>query len=257
MNNEYVLITGASSGIGKALAEEFAKHRSNLILVARRAERLEEVRNNLIASYGVNVLTFSIDLMLPDSPSKALAFCKENGLNIWCLINNAGIGAEGEFSTLDEDKQQSIIDLNISALMRMSYLFLQDMVQNRNGTIVNISSTTAFTPLAGEAVYAASKAFVLSFSQALYEENKRHGVTVCTICPGVTDTEFFTSAGFELNGFQTASPTEFAQFAYRAIMKKKPLAIHRFSNRLIALWARLFPRGFVRRISAQMYLKEK
>lgn len=256
MNDEYVLITGASSGIGKALAEEFARHNSNLILIARRVERLEEVRNNLTTLYGVNVLTFSIDLRLPDSPSKVFAFCKENGVNIRCLINNAGIGAEGEFSTIDYDKQQFIIDLNISALMRMSYLYLQDMVQNRNGTIVNISSTTAFTPLASEAVYAASKAFVLSFSQALYEENKRHGVTVCTICPGVTDTEFFATAGFELNGFESASPAEFAQFAYRAIMKKKPLVIHRFSNRLIALWARLFPRGVVRRFSAQMCSKE-
>lgn len=257
MNDEYVLITGASSGIGKALAEEFARHKSNLILVARRAERLEEVRNHLTVAYGVNVLAFSTDLRQPNSPEKVFAFCKENGISIRCLINNAGIGAEGEFSAIDFEKQQSIVDLNISALMNMSYLFLQDMVQNRNGTIVNISSTTAFTPLAGEAVYAASKAFVLSFSQALYEENKRHGVTVCTICPGVTDTEFFATAGFELNRFSSASPTEFAQFAYRAITKKKALAIHRFSNKLIALWARMFPSGLVRRVSAQICFKKE
>lgn len=252
MNNEYVLITGASSGIGKALAEEFAKHSANLVLVARRVDKLEEVKNRLTALYGIDVLTVPSDLTSKDSASRIYSFCKDNKLFISCLINNAGIGAEGEFSEIDYEKQQSIIDLNVSALMRMCHTFLPDMKNNNSGMIVNISSTTAFTPLASEAVYAASKAFVLSFSQALYEENRRYGITVCTICPGVTDTDFFSSAGFELNSFKAADPAEFAQFAYKAIQNKKPLAIHKISNNLIALWARLFPRGAVRRISAKM-----
>lgn len=252
MNNEYVLITGASSGIGKALAEEFAKNGTNLVLVARRIDKLEEVKKKLIALHGIDVLIVPSDLTSPDSARSVYLFCQENNLAISCLINNAGIGAEGEFSKIDYEKQQRIIDLNISSLMRMCHTFLPDMRRSHSGTIVNICSTTAFIPLASEAVYAASKAFVLSFSQAIHEENKKYGITVCTICPGVTDTDFFVSAGFKLNGFKGADPVDFAEFAYKAIQNKKTLSVHKMTNKLIVLWAKIFPINTVRRISAKI-----
>lgn len=249
--DEYILITGASSGIGKALAYEFAKHGSNVILVARRQDALEEISRDIISSCHVKAVVIAADLTQENCAEYIHGFCIKNGLRIQTLINNAGIGAQGNFADIALQTQEKIIDLNILATVKMCHAFLPDMKARKSGTIVNISSTTAFMPLANEAVYAASKAFVLSFSQALYEEMKPFGVTVCTVCPGVTGTGFFKAAGFELAGFKAASPAAFAKYAYKRIIKKKPLSVHRASNRAVALWARLFPRGAVRRISAK------
>lgn len=249
--NEYVLITGASSGIGKALAYEFAAHKENLILVARREDELKSTASDISEKYHVKTEIFPVDLINENAAMQLHEFCANNNLTVKTLINNAGMGAQGNFSDIPIEKQEKILSLNIWAVVRMCYAFLPDMKAHGSGTIVNISSTTAFMPLANEAVYAASKAFILSFSQALYEEMKPFGVTVCTVCPGVTKTEFFKSADFTLDNFKGADPADFAAYAYRRIMKKKPLSVHRFSNRVIAVWARLFPRGAVRRISAK------
>lgn len=254
-NTDVVLITGASTGIGRALALEFARHGHSLLLVARRKDKLEETRRAVEAlalALPVSVFLYPADLTLPDTAEQIRTFCDNERLSPVCLINNAGMGAEGDFTQIPWARQQQIIELNILALTRMCAAFLPEMRQRKSGCVVNISSTTAFMPLASEAVYAASKAYVLSFSQALHEENRKYGVTVCTICPGVTDTEFFASADFTLSRFHAADPADFARFAYNAVQHRRPLAVHRFSNRLIALWARLFPRGSVRRISAKM-----
>lgn len=252
MNNNYTLITGASSGIGKALAEEFAAHGKNLILVARNKEKLETVKHNILSVCNIDIKLFSFDLSDPVAIDKLHSACKSNQLMVECLINNAGIGAEGEFTDIALEKQQNIIQLNIFALVKMCYLFLPDMKLNGNGIVANIASTTAFVPFAYEAVYSSSKAFVMSFSQALHEEYKKYGITVATICPGVTNTDFFASAGFRLQNFNGADPKDFAKFAYRAIQNRKVFSIHRFSNKLIALWAKIFPRNFVRIVSAKM-----
>lgn len=249
--NNVVLITGASSGIGKALAVELASHGKNLVLVARRQEMLGAIAAEIAEKYRVKALTFAVDLTEENAAEKIHQFCKQNELTVATLVNNAGMGAQEEFVELPLSKQEKIIELNNLAVVRMCHAFLPEMKRRGAGTIVNIASTTAFMPLANEAVYAASKAFVLSFSQALYEEMKPFGVTVCTVCPGVTNTDFFKSADFMLDNFQAADPVEFAAYAYRQIMRQKPLSIHRVSNRAISVWARLFPRGVVRKISAK------
>lgn len=249
--DEYVLITGASSGIGRALADEFALHGNNLLLVARRLDRLENAALEITKKNPVKVLYKQADLTDENAIETLYDFCREQNISIKILINNAGIGTQGLFTDIPSAAMQNIIDINISAPMKMCSVFLPDMKRQGYGTVANIASTTAFMPLANEAVYAASKAFVLSFSQALYEEMKPFGVSVCTVCPGVTDTEFFQTADFSLDHFKGASPSDFAAFAYKNIIGKTPLCVHRFSNKAISVWARLFPRGIVRSVSAK------
>lgn len=249
--NEYVLITGASSGIGKALAYEYAKHRHNLILVARRKELLETLAADIRKNDSINVIVYAVDLTEEGAAKKIYAFCNNHNLVVDTLINNAGMGAQGIFTDLSLERQKAILSLNITVVLELSHIFLKDMKARGKGTLVNIASTTAFMPLANESIYAASKAFILSLSQALYEEMKPFGVTVCTVCPGVTDTGFFESAGFTLQSFKGANPNDFARYAYQRVAKKKPLSVHGFTNRMIALWARLFPRNTVRKVSAK------
>ena len=249
MNNT-VIITGASAGIGKALAYEFAKHNYDLLLVARSEDKLKKLCTELGESYGITARFLPLDLLADDAAEKLLEFVKDNNINAAYLINNAGMGDAGLFEKSDIQKDENIIRLNVLTLMRMNRLFIPYLRENGGGTIVNIASTLAFAPTAGEAVYAASKAFVLSFGQALYEETKKSNVSVLTICPGVTDTDFFKSAGFELGQFKAATPESFAAFAYRSIVKKKALSIHRISNKLTALFCRLATRKTVRKVFA-------
>ena len=249
MNNT-VIITGASAGIGKALAYEFAKHNYDLLLVARSEDKLKKLCTELGESYGITARFLPLDLLADDAAEKLLGFVKDNNINASYLINNAGMGDAGLFEKSDIQKDENIIRLNVLTLMRMNRLFIPYLRENGGGTIVNIASTLAFAPTAGEAVYAASKAFVLSFGQALYEETKKSNVSVLTICPGVTDTDFFKSAGFELGQFKAATPESFAAFAYRSIVKKKALSIHRISNKLTALFCRLATRKTVRKVFA-------
>ena len=249
MNNT-VIITGASAGIGKALAYEFARHNYDLLLVARSEYKLKKLCTELSKSYGITARFLPLDLLADDAAEKLLGFVKDSGIDASHLINNAGMGDAGLFEKSDIQKDENIIRLNVLTLMRMNRLFIPYLKGNGGGTIVNIASTLAFAPTAGEAVYAASKAFVLSFGQALYEETKKSNVSVLTICPVVTSTDFFKSAGFELGQCKAATPESFAAFAYQSIVKKKALSIHRISNKLTALFCRLATRKTVRKVFA-------
>lgn len=246
------IITGASSGIGKSLSYQFAKRGHNLLLIARSEEKLRTISEELNVKYAVNTMIFPVDLLQEDAPQKIFDYVQEKSLCVECLINNAGIGDAGVFSESKWEKQENIVRLNILALTHMTHLFLQLMKTQTEGTIINIASALAFAPTAGQSVYAASKAFVLSFGQALYEELKGTPISVLTICPGVTRTEFFHNAGFELNQFNAASPDDFAEFAYSVYREKKALSIHRFSNRITALFCRLGSRKLVRKVFASV-----
>ncbi len=248
--NHTEIITGASAGIGKALAKEFAGHHFNLLLVARSEDKLKNLCTELSESFGITARYFPLDLLADDAAEKVLGFVKDNGIDAAYLINNAGMGDAGLFEKSDLQKDENIIRLNVLTLMKMNRLFIPYLRENGGGTIVNIASTLAFAPTADEAVYAASKAFVLSFSQALFEETKKSNVSVLTVCPGVTDTDFFKNAGFALGQFKAATPESFVAFAYRSIVKKKALSIHRFSNKLTALFCRLATRKTVRKVFA-------
>jgi len=190
------LITGASSGIGKAFAHELAARNTNLVLVARSQEKLNQLAKQLQEQYKIQVEVIVKDLTEPNAAAAVFDITKTKGLTIDLLINNAGFGVYGDFAEGDGERQVKIVQLNILALVDLTHKFLPLMRQRRSGSIINVSSITAFQPIPYLSVYAASKAFIVSFSEALWAENRDYGVRVLVTCPGPIETNFFTEANF-------------------------------------------------------------
>lgn len=190
------LITGASSGIGEAFAKELAARQTNLVLVARSAEKLHQLAQELQAQNNIQVEVIVKDLTEPNAAADVFDITKTKGLTIDLLINNAGFGDYGDFAERDGERQVKMVQLNVLALVDLTHRFLPLMRQRRSGSIINVSSIAAFQPIPYLSVYAASKAFVLSFSEALWAENRKYGVRVLVVCPGPTETNFFTEASF-------------------------------------------------------------
>ncbi|MEI9852864.1 MAG: SDR family oxidoreductase [Sphingomonas sp.] len=189
------LVTGASAGLGALFAKELAKHGCDLIVTARRADRLEELATELRAAHGVKVETIAADLAVPGAAGELIAEISRRGLAVNILINNAGFGASGPLAEADAARTAGMIELNCRALVELCHAVLPGMIQMRSGAILNVASTAAFQPGPGMAVYYATKAFVLSFSEAIHEEVRHQGVRVTALCPGPTATEFFDAAG--------------------------------------------------------------
>ncbi len=194
MSATTVLITGASGGIGYELAKLFARDHHNLVLVARSADKLAQVAAEL-QTHGVTVKTISLDLAAPPAPKFLFDQLQREGIAIDILINNAGFGAFGEFAQMPEEEIRGQIDLNITALTALTRLFLPPMVQRHSGRIMNVASTAGFQPGPLMAVYYATKAYVISFSEAIANELRHSGVTVTCFCPGATNTGFAKRAG--------------------------------------------------------------
>lgn len=190
------LITGASTGIGKAYAEAFAARKSNLVIVARSQDKLEALATSLTEQYQIQVEVIVKDLSQAGVAAEIFDLLTAKNIQIDTLINNAGFGDYGKFSDRDGSRQQEMIQLNISTLVDLTHKFLPAMQQRRSGQIINIASIAAFQPMPYLSVYAATKAFVLSFSEALWAENRELGVQVLCVCPGPTETNFFTEAKF-------------------------------------------------------------
>lgn len=190
------LITGASTGIGAAFAQELAARQHNLILVSRSGDKLQQLAQQLREQHSIQVEVIAQDLTAPSAPTHIFDAIKQRNLTVDLLINNAGSGLYGAFADLDRIEQLQMMQLNMLALVDLTYLFLSEMRQRRSGSIVNLASTAAFQPIPYFAIYAATKAFVLSFSEALWAENRQHGVRVLAVCPGPTDTNFFQEAKF-------------------------------------------------------------
>jgi uncharacterized protein len=247
-----VLITGASGGIGYEFAKLFARDRHNLVLVARSADKLDRIAIELQA-HGVTVKTFPLDLAVATAPKFLFDQLQREGIAVDILINNAAFGAYGDFAKLSEAEILGQIDLNIHALTQLVHLFLPPMIERRSGRIMNVASTAAFQPGPLMAVYYASKAYVLSFSEALSNEMRDSGVTVTCFCPGATDTGFAKRAGnqdsrlFKKLGAMTAEKV--ALDGYRAVMEGRTLAISGTQNWLAAQSVRFAPRKMVTAIS--------
>ena len=192
---KYVLITGASSGIGKELAKQFAKNGYNLLLVARRKELLESLKEELLNDYSCNVEILDKDVS--ENPKAIYDYCVENNLKISVLINNAGFGDYGKFMDSDLDKYMEMIELNNKSLVALTYHFLKDMKEDGYGHIINVGSVASFMPGPYMAVYYATKAFVMSFSLALREELKNENIHVSVLCPAPTKTDFWKVANGE------------------------------------------------------------
>lgn len=256
------LITGASSGIGKEMALIHAKKSNDLVLVARREQLLDELKSELNRNYGVQIKVIAKDLSDVNSPREIFDILQNEGIEIEYLINNAGFGGHGYFHERKLEKDHSMVNVNITSLMILTKLFLQEMVKRNSGKILNISSTASFLPGPMQSVYYASKAFVTSFSQALAEELRSTSVSVTVLCPGPVETEFFETAQMEntflLKSQKTSTPEKTATIGYKAMMKGKLVS---FDNGLLKFSLRwlihLLPRKTVLRISRKTMEKSE
>lgn len=240
------LVTGATGGIGTEFCNILAAQGNDLVLVSRSEAKLSELSERLERSYGIKAPIFPCDLADPETAELLYRSLAEQGVRVDILVNNAGFGDQGAFLDSDWERQDEMIRLNITALMHLAYLFGNDMRTRGFGRILNVASVAAFTAGPYMPVYFASKAFVLSFSQALGEELRGSGVSVTALCPGTTATGFWNAAGmdatnvFSLMGAQ--SPRSVAELGVSALMAGKPIAIHSLPSKLANVAARLVPR---------------
>ncbi|MDD7795159.1 SDR family NAD(P)-dependent oxidoreductase [Clostridium sp. 'White wine YQ'] len=250
--DKYTIITGASSGIGYELSKLFAKGGNNLILVARNYEALYKVKEEISKLSDVDIEVLSIDLSNEDSVECILDFVKKKNIFVDNLVNNAGLGDFGEFSKSDYKRQLDMIQVNIMALTKLTKVFIEDMVQRGTGSILNVASTAAFAPGSNMSVYYATKAFVLSFTEALYEENTKKGIRVMALCPGAVNTGFQQKAGIKKSKLAKGNimaQEEVAIIGYTKFIKtNKAIVIPGFKNKLLIQTMRILPRSLIRKI---------
>src|SRR5262249_8471748 len=247
------LITGASTGIGYELAKLFAGDRFNLVLIARSGPRLSQVAEELRTQHGVTVKTIPLDLVLPQASQNLFEETQRAGIHVDILVNNAGYGKSGEFAAIPLEEDHGQIQLNIAALTVLTKLYLGPMLARRSGKIMNVASTAAFQPGPLMAVYYATKAYVLSFSEALADEIRNSGGRVTCFCPRAIVTEFQKRADTENSRlFKRLAPMDaktVAEDGYRALMAGKTLAISGIKNWMVAESVRFAPRKMVTAIS--------
>lgn len=253
---KWALITGASAGIGKALAEELAAGGTNLVLTARRRERLEELARTLSTTRKIKAEVFVADLAERAGPEKILAFTRDRNIHIDLLINNAGFGAYGEFATSDRARQLEMVQVNCAAVVNLTHLFLPAMIERKSGDILILASTASFQAVPYITVYAATKAFDLSFAEGLAEELKPYGIRVCGLCPGSTESEFRLVAD-QVNvpaaNRRQETSEKVARTGLQALAAGKSYVISGLGNYLGAQSQRLAPRHVVTSIAAKMF----
>ncbi|MBY8828035.1 SDR family NAD(P)-dependent oxidoreductase [Hephaestia mangrovi] len=249
------LITGASAGLGTHFALALAREKHDLILVARREDRLQQLAQLVREKHGVDAHVFAADLAKKSAVGKLVEAVSRQGLAVDLLVNNAGFGARGAFAEMDRTMQARMIDLNCRALMELCHGFLPDMLASRSGAILNVASTAAFQPGPWMAVYYATKAFVLSFSEALHEEVKDRGVHVSALCPGPTRTEFAEIADMgdsELFKRFASAPEQVVADGLKALKANRAVAVSGAMNKTMAASIRFTPRGLARRIAGSL-----
>ncbi len=243
-----VLITGASNGLGVEFAKIHAAKGDNLVLVARGKDKMNLLKTEIEKRHNVSVLVIGRDLSEPAAAKTIFNELKTQKIKVDYLINNAGFGDFGNFENSNWEKQLQMINLNITALAYFTRLFLPDMIKNKYGKIMNVASTAAFQPGPSMSVYFATKAFVLSFSEAIANELKGTGVTVTALCPGATATGFKTAAALDNSNLfkgTIATSKSVAEFGYKAMMKGKTVVIHGLMNKFMAFSVRFAPRKLV------------
>ena len=248
------LITGASKGIGKELANVFARKGYSLILIARNIKELEMLQSNLSDKYHVNVKILSVDLANPNSVEMIASTFREELPKLDVLVNNAGVGLIKRFTDLPAHELNDMLEVNVTALTRLTYRVLPHMVAKKNGRILNVASTAAYMPGPYMAVYYASKAYVLSFSESIYEEYKKFGITVSALCPGMTQTPFLERAGMQdtpmWNGMPKMSAVKVAETAFKGLMRKKRVIVPGAMNKLMVFLSWISPRFMTAKVTA-------
>jgi short-subunit dehydrogenase len=246
----FTLITGASSGIGEVFARKLATKKHDLVLVARSEKKLLELCDELMLEHKITAHFVPLDLSKPGADAELFAETEKHGFEIDWLINNAGFGSLGDFAELPIERELEMIDLNCRALVALTHRYLPQMRARKRGVIINVSSTISFQPLPFMSTYAASKAFVTSFSESVAEENRPHGVLVMALCPGATETNFFSAASikdpFKLKGLQT--PDQVVDAALRGVESKKTRVISGALNKIVAYAATITPNNLITRV---------
>ncbi len=252
-NIETVLITGASGGIGEAFARKLAELGKSLILVARSEEKLAALAEELASMQGVKIHVIVADLARPDSASAIHAETEHLGLVVDLLVNNAGFAKAGEFAELPFEVQADMVRLNVNTLTELTWLYLPAMRQKGQGGVINLGSTASFQPVPYMAVYGATKAFVLSLSEAVAEEVASDGVTVMALCPGPTATDFYQSAGaWEAQRDSMVTPDKLVADALDAFEQRRHFFVHGGLNKLAAIIARITPPRLVTYLAARV-----
>ena len=251
MQGETVLITGASSGIGLELTRCFAADKSRLVLVARNTEALQTLAEELRREHGIQTTVLTADLSQPETPARVFNELQRAGVTVDVLVNNAGFGAHGAFAELPLRRQLEMIQVNVAALTELAGLFLPGMIERKRGGVLNVGSVAGFVSGPGMAVYFATKAYVLSFTEALAGELAGTGLTVTALCPGPTATNFGNVArGEKEQQFKSPkmSAEAVARCGHRAFRKGRVLAIHGLQNHLLIFLTRVTPHWFQRKI---------
>ena len=247
------LITGASGGIGEAFARRLAEEKHNLVLVARSENKLHALCDALMLEHKITAHYVALDLNTPEADRMLFEETERGGFEIDWLINNAGFGSMGDFAELELERELEMIGLNVMALVALTHRYLPAMRERRGGVIINVSSTASFQPIPFMATYAATKAFVTSFSEAIAEENRQFGITVTALCPGPTDTNFFDAAGaepFRAKGIQT--PEEVVEVALDGVSRGKQHVISGWTNYLGARLGNFVPNSVITRVIANV-----
>jgi len=255
---KWALVTGASAGIGVALAEELAVGGAHLVLTARRLDRLEEVAKSLGKKHGIQTQVLATDLVRREAPQQIYDFTREKGLRIDLLINNAGFGQYGELHQVETQRLLDMVEVNCTAVVHLTRLFLPDMVARRSGDILILASTASFQAVPYISTYAATKAFDLLFAEGLAEEMKPYGIRVCALCPGSTESEFHAVAQQEQFTAKKQEPADkVARTGLQALAEGKSYVISGLGNYLGAHSQRLVPRSVVTRIAGNMFRPSK
>lgn len=257
MKNETALITGCSSGIGLHLAREFAKNGYNLILVAPVQEELDRLSAELSSAHGISAKVIAKDLELDDSPQEIFETLQQADTAVDILVNNAGHGFLGFFAETEMSKIEAMVRLNVQAPLRLTHLFLPAMISRGSGKILNVASIGGFEPGPNLAVYHASKAFMLSWSEGLAVELKDSGIPVTILCPGPTDTDFMIKADMEnVAAFQKASvssPQEVAEAAFKGLMDEDLIVIPGVANKILVQARRFLTEEAQAKLNKKMY----
>lgn len=247
------LITGASSGIGEAFARRLADEGHNLVLIARGEEKLHELCDELMLKHKITAHYIAADLIKEDAVAMVHDETQKRGFEIDWLINNAGFGSMGDFAQLDGENELNIIKLNVLALVSLTHRYVAGMRERKSGTVVNVSSTAGFQPIPFFATYAATKAFVTSFTEAIAEENRPFGIRILALCPGTTRTNFFAASKIDdpvqMKGLQT--PEQVVETALKALKSGRSKVVSGWVNYLGALAGCYVPNALTARVMAK------
>jgi len=248
------LITGASAGIGEEFARRLAGLGSNLLLVARSAQKLQALSDELSKAHSIRAGYIALDLSIDGAGGELYGQVERQGLAIDLLINNAGFGSFGEFAALPLDRELQMLHLNIVTLADLTHRFLRPMIERESGAIINVASTAGFQPVPYMANYAATKAYVLNLSEALWAESRKHGVTVMALCPGATETDFFEAASMKSPPPKRIlqTPREVVDAALDGLARGRSHVVSGWTNKLLVLSERLAPRRMIVSIAAKM-----